>query len=244
MRVLGRIGSALAVLALAAPSAALAQQAPGMASTMPNLAPTPAPTVVAAPAPHRHKWSLFGRNRHCVECQRAEAYRRHGVQVPPPPTMQGAEMTHAGTCADCGKPVVVMKNLGSGGGSTLVHADAAAAAAPSPPGIASIGEPAPGVGPEAIGVYSASVAASTPAPNGMKNARDEAVMQSSMASSSPVPGHTHNRPHIISHLLNLDEIGKERRERTDKKNTAHASISYGPTAAPVSELPAKMVYGK
>jgi hypothetical protein len=238
MRVLGRIGSALAVLALAAPSAALAQQPPGMASTMPNLAPTPAPTMVAAPAPHRHKWSLFGRNRHCVECQRAEAYRRHGVQVPPPPAMPGAEMTHAGTCADCGKPLMAMKSLGHG--STLVHADAA----PAPPGIASIGEPAPGTGPEAIGVYSAGVPAAAPMPNGMKNPRDEAIQQSSMTTSTPVPGHIHNRPHIIRHVLNLDEIGKERRERPDKKKTAHASISYGPAAAPVNELPAKMVYGK
>src|SRR4051794_6369944 len=180
MSVLGRIGSALAVLALAAPSAALAQQAPGMASTMPNLAPTPAPMAVAAPAPHRHKWSLFGRNRHCVECQRAEAYRRHGVQVPPPPAMPGAEMTPAGTCADCGKPVMAMTHLGQG--STLVHAEGGAPA----PGVASIGDAAPGAGPEAIGVYRPGLASSAPAPgpNSMKNARDEAIMQSTTVSST------------------------------------------------------------
>jgi hypothetical protein len=237
MRVLARIGSALAVLALAAPAAALAQ-APGMASSaMPNLAPTPAPMPGPTMTQHRHRWSLFGGRRHCVECQRAAAYHKHGVQVPPPPAMQGAEMAHAGTCADCGKPMMVMKNLGTG---MATHGDVAGA----PPGMASIGEPAPGTGPEAIGMYSPPGIASTiPMPNGMKGPRDEAIMQSTMA-SNPVQPHVHNRPHIISHVLNLDEIGKSRRERPDKKKAAHAAISYGPTAEPVTTLPAKMVYGK
>jgi hypothetical protein len=148
-------------------------------------------------------------------------------------------MTHAGTCPDCGKPMMVMKNLGTG---VAVHGDVAGA----PPGMAMIGEGAPGTGPEAIGMYSPPGIASTagmPAPNGMRGPRDEAVMQSTMA-SPPLQPHVHNRPHVISHMFNLDEIGKRSRERPDKKKQAHAAISYGPTNQPVTELPAKMVYGK
>ncbi|MFO0950347.1 MAG: hypothetical protein U0835_04205 [Isosphaeraceae bacterium] len=54
-----------------------------------------------------------------------------------------------------------------------------------------------------------------------------------------------NRPHIVSHLLGVSGIGREAREaRARRREEAHAAIPYGPSSQPVSELPARMVYGR
>jgi hypothetical protein len=242
MRVLARIGSALAVLALAAPAAVIAQTAPPDSASMPNLAPTPDvnPVAVASTAPHRHR--LFGR-RHCVECQRAALYQKKGIVVPPPPSVPGAELAASGNCADCGKPVMAMKNPGTGSMNYVHMGDAA----PAPPGIAMVGDMPSGEGPAAIGMYNhPAVASSAPgfaSVGGPKGPQDSALMQTG-AASTPLGGHEHNRPHIILHTLNLDGMAASRAERAQKKKSAHASISYGPANQQVSELPAKMVYGK
>jgi hypothetical protein len=58
-------------------------------------------------------------------------------------------------------------------------------------------------------------------------------------------GPTGARPRIISHLLGLPDLRRLRRESDSyKSREPHASISYQENAAPVSELPASMVYGK
>ena len=54
----------------------------------------------------------------------------------------------------------------------------------------------------------------------------------------------HNRPHIISHLFGLPMFGQYRREREDRERQKHASIAYGQSDRPVTELPASVVYGK
>src|SRR5262249_29156045 len=88
--------------------------------------------------PHHHK-GLFGW-RHCVECQRAYAKSRYGVDVPPPPSfaptmaMQGQVVSAPGTrCTACegtvvSGPVVVSDPHAPGytvvGGPTVMAGDA------------------------------------------------------------------------------------------------------------------------
>ena len=55
-------------------------------------------------------------------------------------------------------------------------------------------------------------------------------------------GPGHDRPHIISHVFGLPQLGRLRRERQEKERQQHASISYGDANKPVKELPASMVY--
>jgi hypothetical protein len=53
------------------------------------------------------------------------------------------------------------------------------------------------------------------------------------------------RPHIIRHLLPVGGITRRARERREeKKREAHASIAYGATSQPVTEVPASVVYGR
>ncbi len=73
--------------------------------------PAPVASDNEVPPPHRHK-GLLGW-RHCVECQRAHAKARYGVDVPPPPSfspgmaMQGQVVTAPGArCATCEGSVI------------------------------------------------------------------------------------------------------------------------------------------
>jgi len=52
-----------------------------------------------------------------------------------------------------------------------------------------------------------------------------------------------SRPHIIRHLLGLPTFGAHRREQEEKARDKHAAIAYDQPNAPVTELPASMVYG-
>ena len=228
MRMLARMCSTFTLVALAAPSVVSAQ----------SMEPAPAPaqnvTVV-----HDHSL-LFGK-RHCVECQRAKALKKHGVNVPPPPALPGAVMTPGHSCAECGKPVMVMRDLGNGGALPALPAGYASTAGPAA-GYAMASDMPPGWEPMAIGSYAPHLAAAGAASAG-RGTQDPTVMPTSMA-SDPVSPHAHNRPHIIKHLLGLDGFEHERAIKDDKAKEKHASISYGPTNQVVSDLPAKMVYGK
>ncbi|MGZ3336183.1 MAG: hypothetical protein ACXWOV_13760, partial [Isosphaeraceae bacterium] len=81
MRFLARLGLGLCGLALVTSAVVKAD----------NPAAPPSDAVVpqtAQVAGHHHK-GLFGW-RHCVECQRAYAKKRDGVDVPPPPSTAAA----------------------------------------------------------------------------------------------------------------------------------------------------------
>jgi hypothetical protein len=53
-----------------------------------------------------------------------------------------------------------------------------------------------------------------------------------------------SRPHLIRNVLRLPDFGEHRRERAEKAREKHAAIAYDQAGAPVTELPASMVYGK
>jgi hypothetical protein len=73
---------------------------------------------------------------------------------------------------------------------------------------------------------------------------DPAVTPSSIPPAQTALANPHHaRPHVIRHVLNLPNWGEHRREREDRAREKHAAIAYGQPNAPVSELPASMVYG-
>jgi hypothetical protein len=223
--------------------------------------------------PHRHH-GLLGW-RHCVECQRAHAKARYGVDVPPPPSfapgvaMQGQVIAAPGTrCAACegtvvSGPVVAADPHAPGyavvGGPAVMPADApgyavagGGGAMPGAPGYAVAGGGSFGAGadPSPIGV-ARSTQPRWPGPNmaaygarGSAGGYDPAVTPSSIPppqDALPSPGHP--SPHVIRHLLGLPEFGAHRREREERAREKHAAIAYDQPNAPVTQLPAKMVYG-
>ena len=107
MRSLARSSLALCALALVTSAAVRADDAPAM----PGNSAAPQNSQVSG---HHHQ-GLFGW-RHCVECQRAMAKKRDGVDVPPPPmTAAGAAMggtlvhehVQGALCAACQAGTVV-----------------------------------------------------------------------------------------------------------------------------------------
>ena len=256
MRRLARIGCTLAGVALVAPSAVTAQQPAPM-----YYAPG---TATMASAPHKHRKSLFGREHLCAGCQADKAMKRDGVFVPSPPTMAGAVMNHGATCTACGGATAVavatptaapMLNqsgavmyVQQGGTPMYVQQGQMMVAAPGQPMIGDgSGYAVVGSDPTPIGAYEQRVAAATgagPGRPGMGGPRDNSIMPTGMA-EAPVKPPGANRPHVLSHLLGLPDIGREwREERARKSGSAHASIPYGQPSQPVNELPAKMVFGR
>jgi hypothetical protein len=70
-------------------------------------------------------------------------------------------------------------------------------------------------------------------------------MPSSFASEPYLSGGKSDRPHVLTHLLNLDAIGRRRRaDRARREQENHASVSYQSQNQPVVDLPASMVYGR
>jgi hypothetical protein len=228
MRVLARISCTLAGLALAAPAAATADDAYS------TTAPAP------AKAPHKHRWSLFGGERLCAECQRAKVKAKDGVDVPPPPPLPGPAV-NGGACVACGTPTQVMASHGNVTVSPMMPGTA--------PGMASVGgDPvgyaAVGNDPAPIGMYEPRLAAAAPVRGPAGAQRDSAVTASgySPTTVSPMPS---NRPHVLSHLLGVSAIGRDAREaRERRREEKHASIPYGTQTSAVNDVPAKVVYGR
>jgi hypothetical protein len=73
--------------------------------------------------------------------------------------------------------------------------------------------------------------------------KDSAVMPTSFA-TEPYDPVGPKRPHILTHVLNLDTIGRRGREERERRaREKHASISYQPSGQPqVDDLPARLVY--
>jgi hypothetical protein len=265
MRFLARLGLGLCGLALSASPGVMADDGPApIMDAGPQQQQRQQQQMVQA-AGHHHK-GLFGW-RHCVECQRAMAKKRDGVDVPPPPAMIPASVM-AGKAVDSHGNVVACDACQAGtvvtGPVTVVES--------YPAGHAAVGGPTP-VGNSAAGYavvgesYGPAMAGNDPAPVGVSAAGgahwnapkmaqagprmgagpyDPSVMPSSMipaqtALSNPSAG----RPHIISHLFGVGGIRRHMREtREDKEREAHAAISYNPPNQQVNEVPASLVYGK
>jgi hypothetical protein len=264
MRFPTRFGPGLLAMAFAAPLTANAvaqQSAPiGLEQASPEVHQQTMDAPVAAAAPkHNHK-GLMGW-RHCTECQRARAKSRDGVDVPPPPGAipQGAVVqqghNHAGgatRCAACEAGAVVEGPVTITEGFPAGHAvsNGAMMASGAPAGHAVVGG---GVDPAPVGVSRASQGNFTPF-NAMAAAadgprpglRDLAVMPTSnIPPQTALGGPVGGRPRVVSHLFNLPDLRRIRRDANGyKSREAHASISYEENAGPVTELPASVVYGK
>ena len=256
MRFLARLSVGLCGLALVT-SAVVRADDP---AAPPSEAVVPQAAQVAG---HHHK-GLFGW-RHCVECQREYAKKRHGVDVPPPPSTAEAVMAgpivhdhnHGAGCAACqagtvvSGPVSVVESYPPGhavvGGPVL--------AGNLRPGYAVVG----GGGPAPAGVDPAPVGVSRAVQSQWNNPRiasmppragvapyDRSVQASSMIPpQTALDTQTTTRPHILSHLFGIGEISRHIREaREDKERDAHASIAYDTPSQPVNEVPAAVVYGK
>jgi hypothetical protein len=215
----------------------------------PQSAPAPAPVVSqpAAAMPHRHK-GLFGW-KHCVECQRARVKQQDGVDVPPPPGQPG--MAVQGEMVMTG-PVVITDSHGEviresqEGGFAVVGPGSD----PSAPGVAVVGgsasaEPAPiGVARSVQNPWADPRMAAMSRPPGAGSYDASVVPSSIPAAPQAMSGPGHDRPHIISHVLGLPQVGRLRREREEKQRQQHAAIVYGDPNQKVNELPASMVYSK
>jgi hypothetical protein len=232
----------------------------------PYYQPAPMGNPNGAPGQHDHH-GLFPWRR-CVECQRAEAKRRYGIDLPPPPSftpgvaMQGQVVSAPGArCAACEGTVisgpVVAADPHSPGYTVVGGAAAMPAGAPGyavagngaisgAPGYAVAGG---GAEPSPIAVARStqpqwgnpSIAANGARPGAA--GYDPNVMPSSIPPAQnalPSPGHA--RPHVIRHLLGVPEFGAHRREREDRARQKHAAIAYDQPNAPVTEIPASMVY--
>ncbi len=229
-----RIATGFVGLAMVAP-AAMADDpvdGPAVAST------APAPAV----SRHTHK-GMFGW-RHCVECQRARARSRDGIDIPAPPSLDPGVVPGgmAAACPTCQKGAVMASSDPHAPGYAAVGGD------PGAPGFAVVGE----------------IPGAEPAPVGMATARPHGLGGVNMAGTGPRPGMgpydpsvtpasvppaqvalaapRHERPHIISHLFGLPKLGGIHRAYEDQERSRHAAISYGQADKPVTELPASMVY--
>ncbi len=212
---------------------------------------SPAAPVEHSPAPakHHHK-GLFGW-KHCVECQRACAKARDGVDIPPPPIQSG--MIYQGQVIGTsprimGDPHGVVVNESEEAGFAVVG--------PGGPqdstGYAVVGGPAPSAEPTPIGLARGTqnpwadprMAAMAPR-RGAGGPYDPAVVPSSLPpAQSAMAGPGHDRPHILSHLFGLDGFGRYRREREEQAREKHAAVAYGDPNQKVTELPSSMVYSK
>ena len=234
MRRLLRTGLTVLGLALAVPVVVSAEP-----PTDPGAAPRSKPA--------RGLSSWFRRARLCTECQRAELAAR-GIQVPPAPALPQGVPVRAEPCDRCGGkgvgsvtmmpttgPVASVASSGGAPGYAVVGGPASA------PGYAAVGRPLP-VEPTPIGRMAQYGQKKKTTGSGRTAPGDSSVMASNFAAPEPM-NVGHNRPHVISHALGLSAIGRSSREAWDRRKVeAHARIPYGTSAAPVTELPASVVY--
>lgn len=239
MRLIARIGLTLAAVVLVAPATAMAQSQAALSKPWNQVF-------------HRHKKKTAdtAKPTHlCADCNREMVKKRDGVDIPPAPPLPAGMAVNTGACTKCKKPIMVVREevMPPSYFSPRPNAPAGVAVASDEPqlgpGVIASAEPLP------IGVYQPKLAASTPASRpGMPGTGDPSVMPTSgvaAPASTPLGGPVHNRPHVLSHLFGLSEIGKQRAEDRERRALEnHASIQYGTAGQTVSELPAKMVYGK
>jgi hypothetical protein len=177
--------------------------------------------------------------------------------VAPPAVMTGAPVVMAGGdgCAACqaqASNVVMPPGHASVGSGNVVMAPGYATVGGPAPGYAVVGGPVPAAEPAPIGVMGTNyqtAANGAGMPPGRASTVDPSGVDPALAMngrySNTLSAPRHRRPHIITHLFFGRSLGSLRDEQIQRAKMRHASIPYGDgTAAPVTELPASMVYGK
>lgn len=220
---------------------------------------------------HDHKGLMGWKS--CVECQRARALSRDGVNVPPPPSTlpPGASVQHLppGAAVQHLPPGATIQHIGHDAHDGHVHAGEVIIEegaivleegqvlppgravvgggqnfAATPPGRAVVGGPEPAP----VGVSRASEGNFTPVGNVAASGplRDSSITPTSIPpAQTAIGGATSSRPRVISHLLGLPDLRRLRKDRQAYlAREGHASIPYGDQSAPVTDLPASMVYDK
>ena len=186
-----------------------------------------------------------------MECQRARVKQHDGVDIPPPPTPAAmAGMGVQGEMVVTG-PVVMSDSHGEviqesqGGGFAVVGPGGD----PSAPGVAVVGGSVPSAEPTPIGVarggqnpWADPRMAAMPRRPGAGSYDASVVPSSIPAAPEAMSGPGHDRPHVISHVFGLPQLGRLRREREEQQRKQHAAIAYGDPNQKVTELPASMVY--
>jgi hypothetical protein len=227
MRLSARMSLALFGLALAVPTAAMAQ----------------APAQPGTPGgPHRHTKGLFGNKRSCTECQVQELAAK-GIHIPPPPPPipDGAIVTE-GECKACESAPMVSGPMTFQGGGAPGHAVVDGAAS----GYAVVGGEVPAGEPTPIGMVNPALASSVPpaAAAGRPGTMDRSLTPTSMA-PNPIRPKMHNEPRVLSHLFGLSDLRPRRRAaRAAREREEHAKISYGPVNGQMNEVPASVIYGR
>jgi hypothetical protein len=175
-----------------------------------------------------------GKERLCADCMRMKLKAEMGLDMPPPPPLPPGSPAWNLKCTKCGRPAAVYV-VGNVPMPLRTMPGYAVVGGPNDPGMVFSVEPAP------IGVMEPRYATTVPSPASL---RDTSVLRSTYSQNAIAPPPA-NKPHVISHMLGLSGIGRERAEaRERKKREKHASIVYGTPAQPVAELPASMVYGR
>jgi len=267
MRGLGRIGAALAGLALASPAFSLS-----MAGPPDLLSPTDSGTAATAPtavkgvsrvalgakaAPARPKGKAKA-ERLCSVCQYEKTRAETGLNIPPPESLPPGTPVAGSECTKCGAATAVVMS----GPMTPARAMPAGDRTASAPGRASAGGPGDARSASGYAVVNepTPISATQPrmasaggmgagpmgAPMGMSRpgARDSAVMPTS-AASDPVSPKAHKRPHILGHLFGVSELRNDMADALGRRGRdGHAAIPYGPSTQPVTDLPASAVYGR
>ena len=248
----------MAPVVAVAQNAAPAGYAPASQPAMMGLQAKPMPAqVVAAPAPHKHKFRTM-----CASCMKKQQ---------PMPVERIVACAHSknGVCPTCQTLLAMPGTVTMGapapapgveapGRAMVSNSDAPVAnqlAAQSAP-VSAVYDPSQMPAPSPIGVMQANYAQPGAMPGAMP-----AAPSSIPTAASVQPGHavaasgatpapfqhkptSSKNPHIISHLLGIRNVGADWREmKSDRKNQAHASIPYNNEGTTINELPASVVYG-
>lgn len=266
MHGLGRIGAGLALastafsLSMAAPPDMLSPSDSGTTATAPAAVAGVSRVAVGARAiPARPAKTKAKAERLCSVCQYEKTRAETGLNIPPPESLPPGTPVAGSECTKCGAATAVVMSGPMKAARTLPMGARMASASSSEPGRASVGGPGdalPASGyavvnePTPIGATQprmASAGGPMPAmPAGMSQpgSRDTSVMPTSMG-TDPVSPKAHKRPHIIGHLLGISEMRNDMADALGRgSRDGHASIPYGPSSQPVTELPASAVYGR
>jgi hypothetical protein len=237
MRRLTPLRLAVLGLALAVPAVARADDPPQAPVGTPTAPAATQPNPAAAPKPRGH-W--LRKPRMCPQCQYKAALAAGLPVPPPPPPVVGSSTAVCTACYGQGHPAGMAAAPTAATGYAAVGGDGSEGMMAGP-------EPAP------IGVVQTSFGPAMGAGPAMPGAPGYAAVGGGYnpAAGGPVPppsepfvGHSHDRPHILTHMLFMRNNGGLFGAIAARKRDAHAAIRYDSPENTVTELPSSMVFSR